>query len=58
MTEEERELVYSMCRLFGVFEVYRNGVLVGVFKFENGKILKIKTKINETTRSNRVGQDF
>jgi hypothetical protein len=42
MTEEERELVYSMCRIFGFFEVYRNGVLVGVFKFENGKILKIK----------------
>jgi hypothetical protein len=42
MTEEERELVYSMCRLFGVFEVYRNGVLVGSYRFKDGKIIKIK----------------
>jgi len=42
MKAEERELVYSMCRIFGFFEVYRNGVLVGKFRFKNGKIIKIK----------------
>jgi hypothetical protein len=40
MKEEERELVYSMCRLFGFFEVYRNGFLVGVWVLEDGKFIK------------------
>lgn len=43
MTEEEREKVYEMCRRLGlVFEVWKDGVLVGVFKYENDKIVKLK----------------
>jgi hypothetical protein len=40
MKEEERELVYSMCRVFGFFELYRNGVFVGKWVLENGKFIK------------------
>ena len=40
MEDKERELVYSMCRLFGFFEVYRNGVLVGVWVLKDGKFIK------------------
>lgn len=43
MTEEEREKVYEMCRRLGlVFEVWKDGVLVGVFRYENNKIVKLK----------------
>lgn len=43
MTEEERKMVYEMCRVLGlVFEVWRDGVLVGVFRYENDKIVKLK----------------
>lgn len=43
MTEEEREMVYEMCRRLGlVFEVWKDGVLVGVFRYENNKIVKLK----------------
>lgn len=40
MKKEERELVYSMCRVFGFFELYRNGVLVGVWVLKDGKFIK------------------
>lgn len=40
MTEKERGLVYSMCRVFGFFELYRNGVLVGVWVLKDGKFIK------------------
>lgn len=43
MTEEEREKVYEMCRRLGlVFEVWKDGVLVGVFKYVHDKIVKLK----------------
>lgn len=42
MTEEERERVYEMCRVLGlVFEVWKDGVLVGVFIYREGKIIKL-----------------
>lgn len=45
MTEEERNRVYEMCRRLGlVFEVWKDGVLVGVFRYENDKIVKLKTE--------------
>ena len=40
MEDKERELVYSMCRLFGFFEVYRNGVLVGKWILKDDKFIK------------------
>ena len=43
MTEEERGRVYEMCRVLGmVFEVWKDGVLVGVFRYIDGKIVKLK----------------
>lgn len=43
MTEQERELVYEMCRRLGlVFEVWKDGVLVGTFKYVDDKIVKLK----------------
>lgn len=43
MTEEERQRVYDMCRFLGlVFEVWKDGVLVGTFKYVDDKIVKIK----------------
>ena len=43
MTEEERSRVYEMCRVLGmVFEVWKDGVLVGVFKYIDDKIVKLK----------------
>ena len=43
MTEEERVRVYEMCRVLGlVFEVWKGGVLVGVFKYVDDKIVKLK----------------
>lgn len=43
MTEEERVRVYEMCRVLGlVFEVWKDGVLVGVFKYVDDKIVKLK----------------
>lgn len=45
MTEEERKMVNEMCRRLGfVFEVWKEGVLVGVFKYVDDKIVKFKTK--------------
>ena len=45
MTEKEREREYEMCRrLEFVFEVWKEGVLVGVFKYIDDKIVKFKTK--------------
>lgn len=42
MTEQERERVYEMCRVLGlVFEVWKDGVLVGVFIYREGKIIKL-----------------
>lgn len=42
MTEEERSRVYEMCRVLGmVFEVWKDGVLVGVFKYVDDKIVKL-----------------
>lgn len=42
MTEEEREKVYEMCRRLGlVFEVWKDGVLVGVFIYREGKMIKL-----------------
>lgn len=42
MTEEERERVYEMCRRLGlVFEVWKDGVLVGVFIYREGKMIKL-----------------
>lgn len=42
MTEEEREVVYEMCRRLGlVFEVWKDGVLVGVFIYREGKMIKL-----------------
>jgi len=42
MTEEERERVYEMCRVLGlVFEVWKDGVLVGVFIYREGKMIKL-----------------
>lgn len=43
MTEEERQRVYDMCKKLGlVFEVWKDGVLVGVFKYVDDKIVKLK----------------
>lgn len=43
MTEEERQRVYEMCRRLGlVFEVWKDGVLVGTFKYVDDKIVKLK----------------
>lgn len=43
MTEEEKKMVYEMCRRLGlVFEVWKDGVLVGRFKYVNDKIVKLK----------------
>lgn len=42
MTEQERERVYEMCRVLGlVFEVWKDCVLVGVFIYREGKIIKL-----------------
>lgn len=43
MTEEERQKIYDMCRVLGlVFEVWKDGVLVGTFKYVDDKIVKLK----------------
>lgn len=43
MTEEERQRVYEICRRLGlVFEVWKDGVLVGTFKYVDDKIVKLK----------------
>ena len=43
MTEEERNRVYDMCKKLGlVFEVWKDGVLVGTFKYVDDKIVKLK----------------
>ena len=43
MTEEERQRVYDMCKKLGlVFDVWKDGVLVGTFKYVDDKIVKLK----------------
>ena len=44
MTEEERKMVNEMCRRLGlVFEVWKEGVLVGRYMVVEGKIIKAKS---------------